>query len=189
MIKARILALCLIVTFAIFCMVSCTMCYVEEMYEDEIEIPVETEEYEEYSVSNGVDEEEESAVELPITILPPREYHEYEDEGEIDGDIRDFLASGDITLHITGRASVDEIGIRVMNNTTSRINIYLPAGLYFAAERDNVHDMVLTESMNVFVSAAENTSIIANVRVVETDSVNDIPSMDDVFFIDKIITN
>ena len=180
MIKARILALCLITIFVAFGMVSCTNCYVEEiLYEDEIEISVEEEDN-----VNGAYEAEEPIVDLPITILPPREQHEYEEEHEIDSDIRDFLANGDISVHITGRASVDEIGIRVINNTTSRLNIYLPSGLYFTAERDNVHDMVLTESIAASIGAEENTNIIASASVADTDSVKDIPSMSDVFFID-----
>ena len=173
----RSLALCLISAFMIFGMISCAAC--EDIYDinyDISDIPNEIDE---------LNEPEEPPIELPVTILPPREHHQYEinslyrEEDEIDGSIMFFASNGDISVHITGRASGSEIGIRMINNIESRLNIRLPLGVYFSRETDSGNaNMVLTESVDISLSAGENINIIVSVARM---NIGDIAGADDAF--------
>jgi len=160
----------------VFVMVSCL--YYEDINIYDVDYNVSAD------IPNVPNEPREPPPELPVTVLPPREHHEYEaamGELEIDGDIMFFALNSDISVHITGRSSPSEISVRVINNTEARLNISLPLGVYFSAERENapnVADMVLTESVDVSVSAGENINIIASVAQM---NIGDIARADDVF--------
>jgi len=102
-------------------------------------------------------------------------------------DLPEYMRDEDISVIITG-SSINEINLDLKNNTESWLIMDLPLGLYFIADKENVQNMVLTESMNILsVGTGESLSITAQVACM--DIYKDIPDGNDMFGIDMLEEN